>query len=43
MQLVQVVEFVVLGEGFGFEVLKCFEVLVDLPVDYGHFLIKKSI
>ena len=38
MQLVWVVEFVVLlEEGFDFEVH------VDFPVDYGHFLIKNQL
>ena len=42
--MVRVVEFVVLlEEGFGFEVLEGFEVLVDLPIDYGHFLIKNQL
>ena len=44
MQLGRVVEFVILlEEGFGFEVLEGFEVLVDFPVDYGHFLIKNQL
>ena len=44
-ELVRVLEFVVLQEGFvdfpveGFG----FEVLVDFPVDYGHFLIKNQL
>ena len=42
--MVQVLEFVVLlEEGFGFEVLKSFEVLLDFSIDYRHFLVKKSI
>ena len=42
--MVRVVEFVVLlGEGFGFEVLEGFEVLVDFLVDYGFFLIKNHL
>ena len=42
--MVQVVEFVVLlEEGFDFEVLEGFKVLVDLSIDYGHFLIKNQL
>ena len=38
--------FFLLEEGFGFEVLEVlegFEILVDLLVDYGHFLIKNQL
>ena len=49
--MVQVLEFVVLQEGFvdflvegfGFEVLEVLDGFVDLPVDYGHFLIKNQL
>ena len=38
--MVQVVKFgVLLEEGFGFEVVEGFEVLVDFLVDYGYILI----